>query len=109
MLWKYKKVYQETTEEVEITPPPICKYVGLVSIIYTGMDGDPTIFEGSWNRCESNRLVPITKFAYETDIRVFDCVREGSFVFDGVVFTQSGTFLTPYWSVTINFEDCINN
>ncbi len=35
MLWKYKKCYQETTEEV-IVVPEICTYALQLTALYTG-------------------------------------------------------------------------
>lgn len=37
MLWKYKKCYQETSEDVTITPPKTCRFID--SVYYINNEG----------------------------------------------------------------------
>jgi len=115
MLWKYKKCYQETSEDVIITPPEICIFLNNIRGIYLGAEEDPTSVEVRYIVCgdETNTeevdiiFVGMTPSNPYDELVVEECIKQGSLYVGGVNITnESPTFAFPY-SITADFEECI--
>lgn len=108
MLWKYKKCYQETSEDVIITPPGICQFVDQINAIYTGNDFDPTLSTIQYITFgdETNTIITIPMDAITVNINLGTTIKQGSLFIDGVNIVSNGVVGTPFWSVEVFFESC---
>lgn len=107
MLWKYKKVYQETNENIVVVPE-ICNFLKTVFAVYTGMEFDPALSTLSYIAFgdETNTPVVLPLDNINMVIGIATQIKEGSLFVDGVNITTSNTTLTPLWSVTAELSAC---
>jgi hypothetical protein len=114
MLWKHKKIYQETSEDVTIDPPVICVFLNNIRGIYTGAEGDSDSVEVRYILCgdETNTEVVDSIFVGMTPTELYDelvveeCIKQGSLFVGGINITnQSATNVFPY-SIVADFGEC---
>jgi hypothetical protein len=115
MLWKYKKCYQETSEDVILPPPEICIYLNNIRGIYFGDEGtDPTSTVVEYIICgdETNTIITDSIFVGMTPIEPYEelivnqCIKSGSLYVGGVNITNESPTGVPFWSITADFGDC---
>jgi len=106
MLWKYKKCYQETTEEVVVVPE-ICTYALQLTALYTG-EGTSSSIDIEYILCGDELNTPsLAVVALEFGVgEIRQCIKQGSLFVDGVNITTGELTVTPNWDVTVTFEPC---
>ena len=115
MLWKYKKCYQETNEDVIITPPEICIFLNNVRGVYFGdTESDPITTTVEYILCgdETNTIISqelyvgLTPPKANEELVINQCVKSGSLYVGGVNITNESPTTTPLWSITADFGVC---
>ena len=113
MLWKYKKCYQETNEDVVIsTPPENCLLLNNIRGVYFGdVESDPTSVLVEYIACGDNTDTVITSsiFVGQTPTQPYEelvvnqCIKKGSLFVGGVHIGNENPTTVPLWSVTADF------
>ncbi len=108
MLWKYKKCYQETSEDVIITPPEMCQFVDEINAVYTGAEFDPGLstIEYILFGDVTNTIVTIPMDSITINIDLNVSIKQGTLFVDGINIVTSDITLTPFWSVEVIFDEC---
>ena len=115
MLWKYKKCYQETNEDIVTPPTEICIYLNNVRGVYFGdTEFDPTSVEVKYIACgdETNTEIIDSIFVGMTpsepyeELVVNQCIKSGSLYVGGVNITNETPTGVPLWSITADFGVC---
>lgn len=116
MLWKYKKCYQETNEDVVIpTPPENCLLLNNIRGVYFGdVEFDPTttnvqyILAGDVTNTiiTESLYVGITPTDPYEELIINESIKEGSLYVGGVNITNESPTMTPLWSITADFGVC---
>ena len=113
MLWKYKKCYQETNEDVVIpTPPENCLLLNNIRGVYFGdVEFDPTSVLVEYIACGDNTNTVITSsiFVGQTPSQPYEqlvvsqCIKEGSLFVGGVNIVSGSPTTVPLWTITAEF------
>ena len=117
MIWKHKKYYQETHEDIITPPTEICVFLNNVRGVYFG-DGvsDPTSTEVKYIACgdETNTEIVSSVFVGMTPTEPYEelvinsCIKSGSLYVGGVNITNESPTVVPFWSITADFgTNCI--
>lgn len=116
MLWKYKKCYQETSEDTVVPPPPEnCIFLNNIRGIYlVDTQSDLTSVSVQYIACGDNTNTIITSSIYVgmtptkpyEELVVNQCIKEGSLFVGGVNIVNENSTGTGYWSITADFDTC---
>jgi hypothetical protein len=110
MLWKYKKVYQETSKD--IVNPPVEACTRLINISGTFReDGASRLLEIEYILCgdDTNTVIETTLQAVGTEtviLTINQCIKVGSLFLNGVNITDETEQTLPDFIVQVDFEDC---
>jgi hypothetical protein len=108
MLWKYKKCYQETTEEVTLEPSEICKKIVDISGIYEGGGGDLGTTQVKYILCgdDTNTEVIEELTTINNPLVINKCIKPNSLFIGGVNILNETPTSVPFWTVTADFNTC---
>jgi len=116
MLWKYKKVYQETSENIVDPPVVACKRLLNITHVYSQTDynqANPRQLLIEYILCEDENNSVVTLSIIGTPEEsiietISECIKEGSLFLNGVNIVNNQTTSVPNFTVTAFFEDCDN-
>lgn len=115
MLWKNKKIYQDTTEGVVSPPSEITVYLNNVRGVFFGdTESDPLttvvqyILAGDVTNTviSENLTYNMTPSEPYDELVVNECIKDGSLYVGGVNITNESPTVVPYWSITADFGTC---
>ena len=109
MLWKYKKCYQETNEDIPNPPPKTCQSLLTVTGTYTN-DGN-RVATIQYNKCKGESLVKTTLTGISdvpVTVAIEECIIKDSLFVNGVNITNETPTVVPSFIIQADFDSCDN-